>query len=163
MNQPKRLRLFLQLHLDLLDAPAWRATSAAGRLLYVTLRRRHNSKHNNNGDIFISQREAAEELGFTRPTVAKSFRELEYHGFIVMTSPGCLGVEAIDIRRARLALFGRADRMRRAGREERQQEREREGWIGADRKSCETGVHNCLSPFRSAPRSRRRHRGNYVK
>jgi hypothetical protein len=93
MNQPKPLRLYLKLHLDILDAPAWRATSAAGRLLYIALRRRHNSKHNNNGDIFISQREAAEELGLTRPTVAKCFRELEHFGFIVMTSPGCLGVE----------------------------------------------------------------------
>jgi DNA-binding transcriptional MocR family regulator len=93
MNQPTPLRLYLKLHLDILDAPAWRATSAAGRLLYIALRRRHNSKHNNNGDIFISQREAAKELKISRPTVAKSFQELEHYGFIVMTSPGCLGVE----------------------------------------------------------------------
>jgi len=93
MNQPKRLRLYLKLHLDILDAPAWRATSAGARLLYIALRRRHNSKHNNNGDIFISQREAAKELNLSRPTVAKSFQELEHFGFIVMTSPGYLGVK----------------------------------------------------------------------
>jgi DNA-binding transcriptional MocR family regulator len=93
MNQPKTLRLYLKLHLDILDAPAWRATSAGARLLYIALRRRHNSKHNNNGDIFISQREAAKELNLSRPTVAKSFQELEHYGFIVMTSAACLGVD----------------------------------------------------------------------
>jgi DNA-binding transcriptional MocR family regulator len=93
MNQPKRVRLYLKLHLDILDAPAWRAMSAGARLLYIALRRRHNSKHNNNGDIFISQREAAKELNLSRPTVAKSFQELEHYGFIVMTSAACLGVD----------------------------------------------------------------------
>lgn len=93
MIQPKRVRIYLKLHIDILDAPAWRAMSAAGRLLYIALRRRHNSKHNNNGDIFISQREAATELGLSRPTVARASQELQHYGFTVMTTPGCLGVD----------------------------------------------------------------------
>jgi len=93
MNQRKRQRLYLQLYHDVLDAPAWRAMSVHGRLLYIALRRRHNTKHSNNGDIFISQREAAKELKFTRPTIAKGFKEMEHYGFAVMTSPGYLGVD----------------------------------------------------------------------
>jgi DNA-binding transcriptional MocR family regulator len=93
MNQPKRLPPFVPMLIETWKHPAWRAMAPAARCLYLALKRTYNSKHNNNGDIFLSQREAAKELNFSRPTVAKSFQELEHYGFIVMTSPGCLGVE----------------------------------------------------------------------
>ena len=57
------------------------------------------------------------------------------------------GAEPIDVRRARLALFGRADRVRRTGGNERQKESEPKRWIGPDRNSCKTGFHNVSPRF----------------
>ena len=76
-----------------MDAPAWRALSHGARSLYVALKRRHRLDTNNNGKIFLSQRQAEIELGSNRDYVARWFRELEYYGFIVMTRPGSLGLE----------------------------------------------------------------------
>ena len=85
--------LFVKVMLETLDAPAWRALSHGARSLYVALKRRCRNDHNNNGKIFLSQRQAEIELGSNRRYVARWFRELEYYGFTVMTRPGFLGVE----------------------------------------------------------------------
>jgi hypothetical protein len=87
----KPVRLFVQLHHEILDTPAWRSMPPAARCLYAVLRRRYNQTRNNNGGIFISQRDAAEELGLARPTVAAAFQALVHFGFIVMTQPATLG------------------------------------------------------------------------
>jgi len=60
--------------------------------LYLALKRKHFVNPNNNGRIFLSQRDAAEMLGFRINSVARYFRELQHYGFIVQTSPGGLGV-----------------------------------------------------------------------
>jgi hypothetical protein len=80
-------RLFVQLHSDLLDAPAWRAMGAAARCVYVALKRQFNGK------LFLSHRDAATQLGLARTTIARGFPELEHYGFIVMTSPARLGLD----------------------------------------------------------------------
>ena len=85
--------LFVKLMLETLDAPAWRALSHGARGLYVALKRRHQLDTNNNGNIFLSQRQAVVELGSNRSYVARWFRELEHYGFIVMTRPGSLGLK----------------------------------------------------------------------
>jgi hypothetical protein len=41
----------------------------------------------------LSVRQAAEETGLNKDTIARSFRELTFYGFIVMSNPGCSGVE----------------------------------------------------------------------
>lgn len=76
-----------------LDAPAWKATSHGARSLYMALKRRYSSNFKNNGKVFLSQRDAAEEIGTDTPRIARWFRELQHFGFIVMTSPGSLGVD----------------------------------------------------------------------
>jgi hypothetical protein len=76
---------------ELLDSPAWKATSPGARLLYISLLRRLSYNALNNGKIFRSTREAAKEIGVAQRSVWMWFRELEHYGFIAMTSPGCIG------------------------------------------------------------------------
>jgi DNA-binding transcriptional MocR family regulator len=95
MSKHKRdkVELFVKVMLETLDAPAWRAMSHGPRSLYIALKRRHRLDTNNNGKIFLSQRQAVRELGSNRNYVARWFHELEYYGFIVMTRRGSLGIE----------------------------------------------------------------------
>jgi hypothetical protein len=78
---------------EILDALAWKVASFGARLLYIALHRRLIYKDNNNGKIFLSTREAAEEIGTRQKSIGILYRELEHYGFIVMTSAGHLGVE----------------------------------------------------------------------
>jgi hypothetical protein len=71
---------------------AWRALSPYARETYVTLKARYSNRDHNNGRIYLSTRDGAEETGFNDKTVARCLRELAHYGFIVMTEPGCLGV-----------------------------------------------------------------------
>lgn len=76
-----------------MDAPAWRAMSHGARSLYYALKRRYNQKGGNNGRLFISQRDAAKEIGSHHTEIARWFRELQHYGFIVKTAGASLGVE----------------------------------------------------------------------
>ena len=76
-----------------LDAPAWRAMSHGARGLYIALKRRYWPNRKNNGHIYLPQRKAAKELGSGTSQVGRWFCELQYYGFAVMMSPGCLGVD----------------------------------------------------------------------
>lgn|SRR5262249_53627126 len=90
-----RLPPFVPLLTATLDSPAWRAMSHGARSLYVALRRRYNSNSHNNGRVFLSQRKAAVELGSHHNEIARWFRELQHYGFIVLSSPGYLGVNGM--------------------------------------------------------------------
>ena len=48
---------------EVLDSPAWKAMSPGARLLYICLLRRLSYNNFNNGKIFRSTRDAAEEIG----------------------------------------------------------------------------------------------------
>ena len=84
--------LFVPLLKDRLKSRAWRTTSPYARLLYIALKSRYGFEIKNNGRIYLSARTAAEETGLNRKTIARAFHELVHYGFIVMTEPGCLGV-----------------------------------------------------------------------
>jgi DNA-binding transcriptional MocR family regulator len=88
-----RLAPFVPLLKETISAPAWRAMSHGARSLYVSLKLRYSSNFRNNGQIFLSTRDAAKELGSQRDAVQRWFRELQHYGFIVQTSGGCLGVD----------------------------------------------------------------------
>ena len=62
-------------------------------MLYIALKRRYSPNTHNNGRLFLSQRTAAKELGSHHNQIARWFRELRHFGFIVMQTPGFLGVE----------------------------------------------------------------------
>jgi hypothetical protein len=79
--------------IDTSTAPAWLAMSAHARVVYMALKARYSIKARNNGRIYLSVRQAAKETGFNKDMGARCLRELAYYGFIVMTNPGCLGVD----------------------------------------------------------------------
>ena len=66
---------------------------ARARSLYIALKRRYWPNKKNNGRIYLSVRDAAEELGSGRTQIIRWFRELRYYGFIVMMNAGCLGLD----------------------------------------------------------------------
>jgi hypothetical protein len=59
----------------------------------IALKTRYSINLRNNGRIYLSVRNAANETGLNKDTIARAFRELERYGFIVQTKGGCLGVE----------------------------------------------------------------------
>jgi len=92
-EEKERLPPFVPLLIDTIDTPAWRALAHGAKMLYIALKRRYGSKVHNNGRIYLSQRNAAKELGSHHNEIARWFRELQHYGFIEMTRPGGLGVE----------------------------------------------------------------------
>jgi hypothetical protein len=89
-----RLRPFVPVDLEMMNSPAWRATSFGARWLYAHLKRRWSFKQKNNGRLFLSQRDAEEEMGCgCRDSISRWYRELQHYGFIVMTEAGCLGLD----------------------------------------------------------------------
>ena len=78
---------------DTMASPAWKAMSPYARVVYYTLKSRYGHKTRNNGRIYLSARDGAEDTGFHKDTIVRSLRELQHYGFIVMTKAGCLGVE----------------------------------------------------------------------
>jgi hypothetical protein len=90
-----RLAPFVPIDKEMLRSPAWRAMSYGARCLYVHLKWRWSFKQRNNGHIFLSQRDAQEEMGghAHRDSISRWFRELQHYGLIVMTNAGGLGVD----------------------------------------------------------------------
>jgi hypothetical protein len=93
-----RLPPFVPLIRTTLASPAWKQLSYGARSLYVVLRSYLRVDGANNGKVFRSYREAANDLG-TKSTrsVQRWFRELAHYGFIVMTTGPCLGVDGEGI------------------------------------------------------------------
>jgi hypothetical protein len=67
--------------------------SHGSQMLYVSLKRRYSYNNHNNGRLYLSQRQAVRELRSHHNEIARWFRELQYYGFIVMMTPGFLGVD----------------------------------------------------------------------
>jgi hypothetical protein len=88
-----RLPPFVPLLIDTLDCSAWRAMSHGAQMLYVALKRRYSSTLHNNGRVYLSQRLARAELRSGFSQIARWYRELQHYGFIVMVTPGTLGIQ----------------------------------------------------------------------
>jgi hypothetical protein len=89
-----RLAPFVAVDREMMGSRAWQALSMGARVLYTHLKARWRSRTRNNGRLFLSQREAVEEMGCVqRDSVSRWFRELEHYGFIVKTAEGSLGVD----------------------------------------------------------------------
>lgn len=80
---------FVQVLKPTLKEPAWKALSYGARCLYITLKSYYRG--DNNGRLFLSVRKAAEELGASRSSTERWFRDLIQHGFIMPTRGGFLG------------------------------------------------------------------------
>lgn len=93
-----KLPPFVPIIRAMLDMPAWKACSPGARLLYISLKRFLNEKIDNNGKIYLSTRDACKALGTkSMQSIRRWFAELEFYGFIVKTTEGCLGVDGIGI------------------------------------------------------------------
>ena len=84
---------FTQLEEWMMKSEAWQSLKSGPRALYVELKRRFNG--GNNGQIFLSHRDAAKALNVGRDTVSGYFRDLTDRGFIAVTQGHCLGPEGI--------------------------------------------------------------------
>ena len=71
---------FVMLTNGMIDSPAWQSLSANAQALWLHIRRRYLP--DNNGDIPLSCREAAEKLNVGKTTAAAAFDELIDKGFI---------------------------------------------------------------------------------
>ena len=81
----------------ILNAPAWRAMSPEGRLLWIDLRGWLRNDGLNNGKVHRSCRDAAEALGLHKDTIARRFVENEHYGFLRKTAEGFLGSDGRGI------------------------------------------------------------------
>ena len=91
-----KLPPFVAVDQEMMRSPAWRAMSYGARWLYVHLKWRWRWRQKNNGRVYISQRDAMEEMGCGhRDSISRWFRELEFYGFIAKTAEGCLGVDGM--------------------------------------------------------------------
>jgi hypothetical protein len=89
---------FVPLTRTTLASPAWKQLSYGARSLYVVLGSYLRFDFLNNGKVFRSYRQAADDLGTKSiRSVQRWFRELEHYGLIVMTTGGCLGVDGDGI------------------------------------------------------------------
>jgi hypothetical protein len=88
-----RLPPFIPLYKETVKTAAWRALSHPARSLYLALKARYN-KNTQNG-VYLSARTAEKEIGSSKNYMPRWFRELEHYGFIVMISPGYLGLEGM--------------------------------------------------------------------
>ena len=82
---------FVPMLIQTTSCPAWRALSPYAREVYRVLKSKYGFDARNNGRIYVSARDGADETGFHKDTIVRSLRELAHYGFIVMTEPGCLG------------------------------------------------------------------------
>lgn len=87
----EKLPQFVPLLHETLACQAWRRLSPVARLVYIALKRQ--TRPETNGTTHRSIREAAEECGAHRNTIAGAYHELQAHGFLVATAVGHLGVE----------------------------------------------------------------------
>ena len=81
---------FIQLYKIFFDEPAWLALPMGARCLYLDVKRLYNGR--NNGELFLSVREAARRLGCSPSSAHGWFQELTDKGFIRPATPGTLGV-----------------------------------------------------------------------
>jgi hypothetical protein len=87
----ERLPDFVPSFKETLKSPAYRALSFGARALLLALKGRC---YQNNSHVYLSQRDAGEDLGHkNRNDIANWFRELEHYGFIVQTEAASLGVD----------------------------------------------------------------------
>ena len=88
--------------LTLMETKAWHALPLRAQALYPWVRLEWKGKKlNNNGEISLSCRQAAEKMGVALNTAASAFRDLQAKGFLVVTKVSHLGTEG----KARLQFY----------------------------------------------------------
>jgi DNA-binding transcriptional MocR family regulator len=93
-------RRFVMLEHDLLESPAWKSLRPVERALYVAIVQRFNGF--NNGDISLSCREAALDLGTGKGTISTAYGVLLKRGFIEVTKGSAFNMKTKVAARYRL-------------------------------------------------------------
>ena len=83
---------FVSLRYEVLDCPAYIATSHGARCLYHALKRRVPRSSNR---AYLSYRMARRELKASFNKIDEWFAELKHYGFIVLAKHGSLGVDGV--------------------------------------------------------------------
>jgi hypothetical protein len=93
MTKEDQSRFFAMSYNDVRCSDAWKHLDHGARSLFLELKARYN--RSTEGPVYLSSRDAVELLGkhSNRRLVLRWFRELQYYRFIVMITPGHLGVE----------------------------------------------------------------------
>jgi hypothetical protein len=79
-----------------LTSPAFRSLTTHARALLIELKSLHNGT--NNGELFLSVREAARRLGVGKNLAARCFKELEERGFIRVSRPAAFNMKSASRR-----------------------------------------------------------------
>jgi hypothetical protein len=82
---------FVMINKSTLAAPAWRAMGLGPRQLYIHVVAEVRNDASNNGDVFLSVRDAAKEMAVTPKSIIEWYAALEHYGFLVKTKAGHLG------------------------------------------------------------------------
>lgn len=82
---------FVQLYKTFLQEPAWRSLPMGARVLYIAVKSYYNGT--NNGELFMSVRDAAALIGCTPRSAHRWFQELTDKGFLRRTGGGSLGAD----------------------------------------------------------------------
>ncbi|EHQ99496.1 hypothetical protein [Bradyrhizobium sp. WSM471] len=77
---------FVRLTYGMMQSEAWRSLGGNERAIYVVLAMLYNG--NNNGEIGLSVRQAAEAIHVAKDTAARAMSRLQDRGFIVATTKG---------------------------------------------------------------------------
>lgn len=90
----QRVEQFTKMIRNTMETPAWRALSPTAQALYPWLKLEWKGPQaNNNGQISLPVREAADRLGCSKDAAARAFHDLQAKGFILLTEFGRMGVE----------------------------------------------------------------------
>jgi hypothetical protein len=84
---------FVMLYNWMIDSEAWLDLKAQPRALYLLIKRRFNGS--NNGEIYLSHREAAKLLNMHRNSIGTYFDVLIEHGFLKQTTKPHLGPSGV--------------------------------------------------------------------
>ena len=77
----------------MMGTTAWRMLTPGAKCTYLVLKGKLSNDASNNGRVFLSLREAADEVGSNKDSIGRWLRELQHYGFIVLTRAGTLGTE----------------------------------------------------------------------
>jgi hypothetical protein len=90
-RRKNRLPPFVPLFKSTMATLAWRTMRPGARLLYIELRGRLRNDYLNNGNVFLSDRDAAKAIGADPGSIVRWYAENEHYGFLRQTSAGFLG------------------------------------------------------------------------
>lgn len=84
------------MRLSVMQVPAWQALSLSAQALYPWIKYEwRGDKFNNNGQLRLSVRQAADRMGCNIKTTMRAFQDLQAKGFIIQTEGACLGVDGM--------------------------------------------------------------------